>query len=174
MLTTLALASAFFTTQYATLAFAFAPSPSHHMHALRTSSTTELYMNSAFFADATEPKETSEVKVQVDANGKEFSLGAVVAIAPTRSMKAYQVPKSSYGSFDSTTREFIPQDKSRCLVLPEGLRGEVQKIYNTGEWDRAHPIVVKFEAGEDREDGEGFNVPKKFSMYFDATEIELV
>mmetsp|Transcript_25304 Transcript_25304/g.54458 ORF Transcript_25304/g.54458 Transcript_25304/m.54458 type:complete len:183 (-) Transcript_25304:212-760(-) len=175
---TLTLASAFFSTQH-DVTLAFTPSPSS-TPALRTSSTTELYMSS-FFADATEPKEITEAKVEVDASGKAFSPGAVVAIAPTRSMKAYQVPKSSYGSFDSTSREFIPQDKSnitrgtRCLVLPEGLRGEVQKIFASNEGlDRSHPIVVKFEAGEDREGGEGFNVPKKFLMHFDADEIVLV
>lgn len=115
-------------------------------------------MTSAFFADATESK-VPEAKVQVDANGKAFSPGIAVAIAPNRSVKAYQVPKSSYGSFDPATREFVPQDETNvtrgtsCLVLTEGLRGEVKTIYNTNEWDRTHPILVKFNAGEDREGG---------------------
>lgn len=137
-------------------------------------------MTSAFFADATEPRKKPEVKVQVDANGKVFSPGAAVAISPNRSVKNYAVPKGAYGTFDPSSGEFIPQDKTNatrgtsCLVLPGGLRGEVTKIYNTNEWDRAHPIVVKFKAGEDREGGGGFDVPKTFSMHLDAVELEVL
>ena len=134
---------------------------------------------SSMFLDATEPKGIPEVKEQVDANGKVFTAGSKVAIA--QSLKAHAVPKAAYGSFDPISREFIPQDeanKSRgtsCLILPVGLRGEVNMVYNTNEWDRAHPIVVKFEAGLDREDGvDGFDVPKKFTMHFDADEIEMI
>jgi len=58
----------------------------------------------------------------------------------------------------------------------------VKKIYNTNEWDRTHPILVKFTEGSDREvvadgdgdDGVAFQVPKPFQMHFDADEIEVL
>ncbi|KAL7546330.1 hypothetical protein ACHAWF_009664 [Thalassiosira exigua] len=153
----------------------FAFTPSH-----RTSSRkAKFFMTSSFFADATEPK-NPEVKQQVDANGKVFAPGMVVAIAPNRSIKAYQVPKSAYGSFDPSNGQFIPMDETTasrvtsCLVLPAGLRGEIEKIYNTNEWDRAHPILVKFKVGEDRNEGDAFHVPMAFSMHLDSNEIEVL
>ena len=82
---------------------------------------------------------------------------------------------ANYGQFD-TTSEFIPQDKSTisratsCLVLPVGLRGEVTKIYNTNEWDRTHPILVNFKAGEES----SFNLLKAFSLHVDANEVEVL
>lgn len=91
------------------------------------------------------------------------------------------MPKSAYGSFHPETREFVPADAANltrgtsCLVLSEGLRGEVVKVYNSNEWDRTHPILVKFNEGADREGGDGgFDVPKAFSMHFDADEIVVV
>jgi len=175
----LSMVSAFLSLQ--DVALAFSPtSPKPSTHASKTHSfAAELHMTSAFFADATESK-TPEAKVQVDANGKSFSVGIAVAIAPNRSVKAYQVIKSSYGSFDPATREFVPRDETNvtrgtsCLVLAEGLRGEVKKIYNTNEWDRTHPILVKFKAGEDREGEGGFNIPKTFQMHLNANEIIVV
>lgn len=146
----------------------------------RMGSRAGVVMMSSFFVDATEPKEVPQVKEQVDSNGKVFSPGCTVAIASNKSVKAYHVTKSSFGTFDPSSFEFTPQDESNvsrgtsCLVLPGGLRGEVEKIYNTNEWDRAHPILVKFTAGEDREGGGGYNIPKAFSMHFDADEIEVL
>eukprot|EP01083_Nonionella_stella_P035797 97629_1 len=134
---------------------------------------------SSFFADAT-PQKAPEDKVQVDSNGKVFTEGAVVEIAPSRSVNAHHVPKPAYGTFDPTTRQFVPQDESNserktsCLVLPEGLRGEVKKIYNTNEWDRAHPILVKFNKGEDREGEGAFDIPRVFMMHLDAAEIQVL
>ena len=128
-----------------------------------------LKLSSSPFADATEPIQ------QVDVNGKVFSPGNTVAVA-SDSVKAYQVPKAAFGSFDPITREFSPQDKSNasrgtnCLMLPQGLRGEVLKVYDVNEWDRTHPILVKFEEGMDRGEG-GYDVPKTFMMHFDAHEI---
>lgn len=177
---TLSVACAFLLAHDVALAFSPLSSSSMRSSSRPKPIRTELYMESGLFADATEPKNVvPEVKIQVDANGKVFVPGAVVAIAPSnRPIKAHQVPKTSFGSFDAATREFIPRDESNvtrgtsCLLLPEGLRGEVAKIYNTNEWDRAHPILVKFNAGEDREGGgDGFNIPKKFTMHLDADEI---
>ena len=137
-------------------------------------STMLLSGNHSPFADATEPVQ------QVDANGKVFSQGTVVAVAPNTKVKAYHVPKDAFGSFDLQGR-FFPADGSKlshgtsCLVLSEGLRGEVVRVYNVNEWDRTHPILVKFKQGRDREGGEGgFVVPKPFTMHFDADEIIVV
>ncbi|KAL3781127.1 hypothetical protein HJC23_001434 [Cyclotella cryptica] len=124
--------------------------------------------------------DTTETVQQVDAKGKVFSPGTVVSIAPNTKVKAYQVPKDAFGSFDSHGR-FVPADESTisrgtsCLVLSEGLRGEVVRVYNVNEWDRTHPILVRFREGQDREGGEGgFVVPKTFMMHFDADEILVV
>lgn len=143
-------------------------------HPQKRQSTIVLSGNHPPFAEATEPTQ------QVDANGKVFSPGAVVSIAPNTKVKAYQVPKDAFGSFDPQGR-FVPVDESNlshgtsCLVLSVGLRGEVVRVYNVNEWDRTHPILVKFKQGRDREEGEGgFVVPKTFMMHFDADEIVVV
>lgn len=132
------------------------------------------------FADATEPKNSGPIE-QKDANGKIISPGVIVAIAPDTRVKAHQVPKAAFGSFDEKTNKFVPADESivsratSCLILSEGIRGEVTKVYNVNEWDRAHPILVQFKEGLDREEGEGgFDLPKPFMMHFSANEIIVV
>ena len=133
------------------------------------------------FADVTEPKNSEPIE-QVDVHGKIFSSGVTVSIAPNTKVTAYHVPKSAYGSFDPDTREFVPVEESnlsrgtRCLILPEGMRGEVTKVYNVNEWDRAHPILVQFKEGSDRVGGidNGFILPKSFSMHLSANEIVVV
>ncbi|KAL9184252.1 hypothetical protein ACHAXT_002338 [Thalassiosira profunda] len=168
------LASVLLGTQHA---HAFAPithqhraAPITHQHRQPTS------LSSSLFSDATTPQ-TPEVKIQLDANGKAFEPGAAVAVVTE--VKAYGVPKAAYGTFDASG-QFAPLDeanatrKTSSLVLPEEMRGEVKMVYNTNEWDRAHPILVKFGAGMDREGGGGFDVPKAFTMHFDADEIEVL
>ena len=125
----------------------------------------------------TQPPKTIEEKIHLDINGKEISVGSLIAIASTSNpIKAHSVPPIMYGQFDHTSQEFIPQDKSTmsratsCLVLPVGLRGEVTKIYNTNEWDRTHPILVNFKAGEES----SFNLLKAFSLHVDANEVEVL
>ena len=142
-----------------------------------TSSTTTL--QSDLFADVTPTQpsnaKTIEEKIHLAINGKEISVGSLIAIASTTNpIKAHSVPESNYGQFDPTSQEFIPQDKSTmtrttsCLVLPVGLRGEVTKIYNTNEWDRTHPILINFKSGN------GFSLPKAFSLHVDANEVEVL
>jgi hypothetical protein len=137
--------------------------------------------------------------VQTDINGETFTPGCTVSVV-TDTIHAHSVPKSSYGTFHVTTGEFIPRGagtdnntdddggtttttrKTACLVLPKGLRGIVERVYDTNTWDRARPIVVKFNMGYDRtiaeeEDGRSdvrYNIPKEFRMHFDATELEIV
>jgi len=140
-----------------------------------TSTTTTL--QSDLFADVT-PTQPSKIeeKIHLAINGKEISVGSLIAIASTSNpIKAHSVPPIMYGQFD-TTSQFIPQDISTmsratsCLVLPVGLRGEVTKIYNTNEWDRTHPILVNFKAGEES----SFNLLKAFSLHVDANEVEVL
>ena len=162
---------------------AFTPSSTSPYHQQTSPSTTSLYMTSSFFADATESKNAQqpEEKIQTDVNGNIISLGSIVQITKAN-IKAYSVPKDIHGSFNPTTNKFIPQDitkksrKTNCLILPIGLRGKVSKIYNTNEWDRTHPIMVKFNAGDDREEEDNglFHIPKAFMMHFDADEIEVL
>ena len=129
---------------------------------------------SDFFADAT-PQRDVEEKVHEDSNGNVISPGTIIAIV-SPNIRAHSVHASLYGSFDTSTKEFIPQDeetitrKTSCLILPVGLRGEVLKTYNTNEWDRTHPILVKFAAGDDS----GYNLAKPFNLHVDADEVEVV
>jgi len=145
----------------------------------RISKTTSTTLQSDLFADVTpqQPSKIIEEKIHLDINGKEISVGSLIAIASTSNpIKAHSVPPIMYGQFDPTSHEFIPQDKSTmtratsCLVLPVGLRGEVTKIYNTNEWDRTHPILVNFKAGEES----SFNLLKAFSLHVDANEVEVL
>jgi hypothetical protein len=137
---------------------------------------TKLRMSS-FFADATPAKEIA-VAVQRDVNGNAITSGQKVAIATHNSISAHHVAKSSYGSFNPTTKQFLPQDESNitrktsCLLLPEGLQGEVITVYDTNSCDRAHPILVKFGSDEDRNDG--YTLDSAFTMYLGPNEIMVV
>jgi hypothetical protein len=163
-----------------------------------------LRMLSSFFADATGSKwETvaaaadaddavaaavapaSGAKVQVDAGGRAFAPGRIVAVSSRTTslpIRAYSAPKACHGSFDTVTGEFVPRDAGApgpgFLVLPGGLRGVVERVYDTNEWDRARPIVVKFGKGRDGGGdwgvGGGFNVPAAFTMHFDADELDVL
>jgi hypothetical protein len=145
------------------------------MH-IQSNHQTKLCMSS-FFADATPVKEIA-VAVQRDVNGNVITVGEKVAIARHNSIRAHHVAKSSYGSFDSATKHFLPQDeanvtrKTSCLLLPEGLQGEVITVFDTNSCDRAHPILVKFGSDEDRNDG--YNLDSAFTMYLGPNEIMVV
>jgi hypothetical protein len=160
-------------------AFVAAPSSGHQLRNININSRhhpTKLLMVD-FFADATPSRETT-VADQIDVNGNTISPGQRVAIVSHNNIRAHHVSKSSYGSFDATTKQFIPQDESTltrqtsCLLLPEGLQGEIVNVYNTNEWDRAHPILVKFGLDEERNDG--YSLTNPFTMHVDAKEIMVV
>jgi hypothetical protein len=112
--------------------------------------------------------------VLVDGNGKEFTKDCTVQT--TKDMKAFQVPKKGYGSFDGTT--FVPLDaegaarKDSCLVMPKGLRGIVNRVYNTDEFDTIMPIVVKFVSGDSM--GGEIEPPVTFLMHLEEGEVEVV
>ncbi|EED89275.1 predicted protein [Thalassiosira pseudonana CCMP1335] len=145
------------------------------------SSSSSQSSSSSLSADTNNTPFATEPVQQIDANNKVFTPGATVAIASTpHKLKAYQVPKAAFGTFSSSSGQFLPQDEggitrdTSCLVLPEGLRGVVMRVYDVNEWDRTHPILIKFVAGLDREGEGGFDVPKTFMMHFDADEIVVV
>ncbi len=129
---------------------------------------------SSFFADATPPKQTVAA-VQTDAKGNAITVGQKVTVV-SNNVKAHHVAKSLHGSFDSTTKQFLPQDETNktrntsCLLLPEGLRGEVITVHDTNAADRPHPILVKF--GEDEDDG--YSLPSGFTMHLGANEVMVV
>eukprot|EP00984_Skeletonema_dohrnii_P009086 scaffold3426_cov102-Skeletonema_dohrnii-CCMP3373.AAC.2 len=164
-------------TIHSTFAFTSSFEPRNNMHITKSNHPTKLYMSS-FFADATPPKETAAA-VQRDANGSAITVGQKVAVVTHNSIKAHHVPKSSYGSFDSTTKQFIPHDeanktrKTSCLLLPEGLRGEVITVHDTNSADRPQPVLVKFGA-DDEERNDGYSLPSAFSMHLSANEIIVV
>ena len=152
---------------------AFTSCETRKMRITKSNPTSELCMSS-FFADATPPKQTVEA-VQTDANGNAITVGQKVTVV-SNNVKAHHVAKSLHGSFDSTTKQFLPQDEANktrntsCLLLPEGLRGEVITVHDTNAADRPHPILVKF--GEDEDDG--YSLPSGFTMHLGANEVMVV
>eukprot|EP00586_Coscinodiscus_wailesii_P014130 CAMPEP_0172507114 /NCGR_PEP_ID=MMETSP1066-20121228/201334_1 /TAXON_ID=671091 /ORGANISM="Coscinodiscus wailesii, Strain CCMP2513" /LENGTH=208 /DNA_ID=CAMNT_0013284513 /DNA_START=58 /DNA_END=684 /DNA_ORIENTATION=+ len=121
-----------------------------------------------------------ENNVLSDANGNEFTEDVTVVRVVRSGLKAYHVPKAGYGYFDEETKTFIPtlnsKDKldraSKCLRLPVGLCGVVKRVYPKGKSDASHPILVAFDSGQ--EDSGGYDCPVKFSMHFQAREIECI
>ena len=156
------------------IASAFTPTPAHYSYHGRSCNQQSKLPMSSFFADATPPRETVAV-MQRDTNGNVITVGQKVVVVPNNKIKAHHVAKSCFGSFDINTKQFIPQDeanvtrKTSCLLIPEGLQGEVIKLHDTNGSDRTHPVVVKFGLDEDRTDG--YTLPKAFTMHFAANEI---
>mmetsp|Transcript_4904 Transcript_4904/g.6639 ORF Transcript_4904/g.6639 Transcript_4904/m.6639 type:complete len:183 (-) Transcript_4904:206-754(-) len=124
---------------------------------------------------ASTEEETKTAPKLFDTNDKQFVEGAVVrVIAPLR---AFQVNKKWYGSFDEESKEFVPADpdgerRTKCLVLPIGLRGVVTRVYDIEDLGPQHPIVVRFKPGVHTD--EGFNPPTLFIMHFETYELEVV
>ena len=131
-------------------------------------SSTDLHMSTGLIATSAEP-----VK-QIDGNGKDFVVGAVVRVCKPR--KAFQVSKKGRGKFDED-KNFVPlsQEGGRdgnCLNVPPGLRGEVTRVYNTADISSNFPITVKFLKGEHTD--EGYDPPVAFKMHFGSLEVEVV
>lgn len=115
----------------------------------------------------------------VDHKGTEFTPSCT--IQTVSEIKAYQVARKGYGSYDEETKSFNPVDieniesvarVDRCLVLPKGSRATVTKVYNLDEYDATSPVVAKFL----NKDGLGgdYVVPVTFLMHFETHEIEVV
>lgn len=115
-----------------------------------------------------------------DSNGVEFTEGCTIQICSE--VKAYQVPKKGFGSFDAESNKFIPLEGvddvgsvarvDKCLVIPKGMRGKITKVYDISEYDASLPLIAKFQDGEGY--GGNFEPPVTFLMHFDTYEIEVV
>lgn len=122
---------------------------------------------------------SSESSKLSDNQGVEFTEGCT--IQTSKEIKAYQVPKKGFGSFDED-KNFVPVDgiedvKSvpridKCLVIPTGMRAKVSKVYNIDEYDASQPIIAKFLGGDGL--GGDFEPPLTFLMHFETYEIEVV
>jgi hypothetical protein len=125
---------------------------------------------------SSDPIAAEERLVEIeDKNGKIIALGDVVRVA-IENMKAYQVPKKGFGSFNED-KEFVPAAGdaprgTKNLVLPQGIRGVVTKIYDVDVVSANCPITVKFMPGKNTD--EGFDPPNAFLMHFESHEIEIV
>jgi hypothetical protein len=108
-----------------------------------------------------------------DKNGREFSVDGLVRVC-VNGLKAYQVNGKGQGSYNEL-KEFVPDtsdEKKKCLLLPEGLRGRVVKVYDEDVVSANLPIVVLFTPGKDTE--EGYDAPTAFRMHFTPQELEFV
>ena len=113
-----------------------------------------------------------------DEGGVELEEGFVVQI--TRQLKAYQVGKKAFGSF-AEDKSFQPIDwekeggvkrADKCLVMPKGLRGVVDRVIDTNDSDASHPIYVKFVGGDAL--GGDYESPITFHMHMKKNELEVV
>mmetsp|Transcript_14799 Transcript_14799/g.22419 ORF Transcript_14799/g.22419 Transcript_14799/m.22419 type:complete len:197 (-) Transcript_14799:149-739(-) len=116
----------------------------------------------------------------VDGNDVEFTEGCIVQTCVE--IKAYQVPKKAYGSFDEDSKSFVPLEgiddgtplprRDMCLVLPKGIRANVARVYDIDEFDASSPILVKFQVGEGL--GGEYAPPVTFLMHFRQNEVEVI
>ncbi len=134
-------------------------------------------MAGSFFVDGTQKQEkTTEIAPVLDAKGQVVTVGAVVRVA-VGGLEAYQISPKAKGAFNEK-KEFVPDTSEslpigrRCLLLPVGLRGVVNKLYNVDEVSANFPIQVKFTPGSHTE--EGYDTPAAFLMHFDTHEVEVV
>ena len=105
-----------------------------------------------------------------DKNGKDISVDSIVRVAAS-GLKAYQVNKAGFGSYNDK-KEFVYNSQSMYLIIPEGLRGKVTRVYDEDVIGANYPILVKFIPGELID--EGYDVPFAFTMHFLPDEIECV
>jgi hypothetical protein len=105
-----------------------------------------------------------------DDSGREYTVGAVVRVAK-EGLKAFQVRPDAKGTFNDK-KEFVPDKKLKYLVLPVGMRGTVTKVYNINEISANLPVQVKFDPGENND--EGYDPPAPFIMHFEGSELECV
>jgi hypothetical protein len=142
-------------------------------------SSRQLKVNRLMSVPATTSfNDTTDLK-HTDSKGKEFKEGCVVLVA-SGTLKAFQVQSKGYGTFDQESKEFRPASalddgkiprRDKCLVLPVGLRGVIQRVYGV-DLEANQPLLVKFTPGE-YTDEEGFDTPVPFLMHFQTSELEV-
>ena len=102
--------------------------------------------------------------------------GSVVRVV-AEGLKAFHVSKKMWGSYNDEG-EFVPvqdpQERTdKCLILPVGLCGVVQFVYDVEEVSSNLPIKAIFEPTDEPEEGK-LNPPGRFIMHFDTHEVERV
>jgi hypothetical protein len=124
-----------------------------------------LFGSSPFAAD------DEAVHTHQDKNGKDIVVDSIVRVVALN-LKAYQVnPKSGFGAYNDK-KEFVYSNASPYLILPQGLRGRVMRVYDENVVAANFPIQVKFTPGENVEGG--YDVPVAFMMHFLQEELECV
>jgi hypothetical protein len=104
-----------------------------------------------------------------------FVVGSLISVSK-KGLKAFNVPPAACGSFDKSTKVFLPWSKddatagTKYLTIPVGLQGEVVRVIDP-MISANHPIQVKFEAGEQPD---GFDLPAGFSFHFGTNELKLI
>jgi hypothetical protein len=144
---------------------------------------SQVFLKNDLFADISVPIRTDGVHASViptikgsqvvDQKGNEFKVDSVVRVA-IDGLKAYHINSKGQGSYNDK-KEFIPDksdSKKKCLLLPNGLRGIVKKVYDEDVISSNLPILVLFTPGDNVE--EGYDAPTKFLMHFTPFEVEVV
>jgi hypothetical protein len=102
-----------------------------------------------------------------------FAVGSLVSVSK-KGLKAFNIPPAACGSFDKTTKMFVPSEETnpgnKYLILPVGLQGEVVRVIDP-TISAKHSIQVKFEAGQQPD---GFDLPAGFSYHFATDELALI
>lgn len=113
-----------------------------------------------------------------------FEVGDIVQVV-IPDLRGYQVPAAGRGRYqcmdDNQTIMFVPDPSLKYLILPVGLRGKVEKVYDpNGSLSANLPIRVSFvkpkndENDDDNDDAYTPQPPVDFQMYFAASELALV
>lgn len=116
-------------------------------------------------ADEIHKKEDDKVTTQ-----PQFSVGdSVRVIIPD--IRAYQIPTTAHGTYENGM--FVANESLKYLVIPVGLQGTVEKVYDTAASGLSAnlPIRVAFTQSSDEKQPQP---PVDFTMYFAIAELELV
>ncbi|GKY94256.1 hypothetical protein MPSEU_000391400 [Mayamaea pseudoterrestris] len=106
-----------------------------------------------------------------DKNGKDIAIDSLVRVAAP-GLKAFQVNKNGFGSYNDQ-KVFVPNSETPYLLIPEGLRGRVIRVYDENLIGANFPILVKFVPGEECAE-DGYDAPVPFTMHFLPEEVECV
>jgi len=138
--------------------------------------TFKIMRSSLGMSDASD--ESTTPSKLMDMNNVEFTQGCTVQT--TKEIKAFHVGKKGSGTYNGNT--FVPIDwdkegddvprEKKCLVMPKGFRGVVNRVYDVNDLDASLPVLVKFVAGDSM--GGEFEPPVSFLMHLEESEVEVV
>mmetsp|Transcript_2565 Transcript_2565/g.7134 ORF Transcript_2565/g.7134 Transcript_2565/m.7134 type:complete len:223 (-) Transcript_2565:359-1027(-) len=121
-----------------------------------------------------EGKEEQEITME-DNNGNTIRMGSIIRVS-SDGVRAFQVAAKARGYFDDdknfVATPDVTQRIDKCLRLPVGLRGVVNKMYDVDDISANSPVRAKFVPDEHTE--EGYSSPVAFLMHFGPEEIEVV